>query len=359
LRIIKNRKNLEILTESYVTKIVINNEDRSVTGVEFSHNKRKYFVEITKEVILSAGAFGSPQILMLSGIGPKEHLEELGIQVFKDLQVGSTLRDNTAFYGINFGTNYTEPVKPLRDYVNEYLKGMGPLTVPGSNQGVGFYESSYTNGTGIPDIELMLIPANATSELSQRSFGLTDETYEDLWKYINVPQTFIIYVIGLHMQSVGTVRLKSKNPYDYPLINPNFLSDPENRDINTLYEGIQLVLKLAETNAFKSMNAKLQGGPLRACKKYTYLSKEYWYCALRQLTVNLYHPLGTCPMGTDPQKGAVVNSELKVFGIKNLRVADASVFPLALAGHPNAPTVMVGEQLGDLIKVNYTEEINS
>jgi choline dehydrogenase-like flavoprotein len=164
-----------------------------VTGVEFSHNKRKYFVEITKEVILSAGAFGSPQILMLSGIGPKKHLEELGIQVIKDLQVGSTLRDNTAFYGINFGTNYTEPVKPLRDYVNEYLKGVGPLCVPGSNQGVGFYESSYTNGTGIPDIELMLISANATSELSQRSFGLTDETYEDLWKYINVPQTFIIY----------------------------------------------------------------------------------------------------------------------------------------------------------------------
>lgn len=355
---VRYRSNLEVLTGSYVTKIRINKDTRSAVGVEFSLNGKNYFVKVVKEVILSAGAFGSPQILMLSGIGPKKHLEQLGIQIITDLEVGSTLLDNSAFYGLNFDTNYTEPIKPLRNYINEYLSGVGPLTVPGSNQGVGFYESYYTRGSGIPDIELMMIPANATTQFSQKSFGLTDQTYEDLWKFINVPQTFILYVVNLHAKSVGTVRLKSKNPYDYPLINSNFLSDPENRDINVLYEGIQLALQLVQTKAFKAMNTRLQGGPLRACSLYQYLSKEYWYCALRQLTVDLYHPLGSCPMGTDPKKGAVVNSKLKVFGINNLRVADASVFPVVLAGHPNAPTVMVGEQLADLIKYEHNTEFN-
>lgn len=357
VRPVLRRPNLKVLTGSYVTKITIDKITKTAIGVEFTHDGRNYFVEATKEVILCAGAFGSPQILMLSGVGPRQHLEKVGIEVIKDLEVGSTLRDNPTFFGLNFGTNYTEPVLPLEDYVAQYLGGVGPLTIPGSNQGVGFYESSYSRGTGIPDIELMFIPANATSMLSQRSFGLTDETYEDVWKYANIPQTFIFYVVDLHSKSVGTVRLKSKNPFEYPIIDSRFLSDPENRDINTLYEGVQLALRLAETKPFKAMNATLQGGPLRACRNHQYLSKSYWYCALRQLTINLYHPLGSCPMGKDPKEGAVVDSKLRVFGINNLRVADASVFPLALAGHPNAPTVMVGEQLGDLVKSAHKNDI--
>ncbi|XP_008196580.2 glucose dehydrogenase [FAD, quinone] [Tribolium castaneum] len=348
LRHARKRRNLKILTGSYVTKIQI--EKESANGVEFTHKGKNYYVEVRKEVILSAGVFGTPQILMLSGVGPRKHLEEKGIEVIKDLEVGSTLRDNPTFYGLNYGTNYTEPIRPLADYVKEYLNGVGPLAIPGSTQGVGFYESSYSKGTGIPDIELMIAVANATDQLTQRYFSLTDQTYEDVWKYNNIPQTFIFHVVNLHAQSSGSVRLKSKNPFEYPVINSNFLSDPESRDINTLYEGIQICLKMGETKAMKAINATLQGGPLRACKRYQYLSKDYWYCVLRQITVNLYHPLGSCPMGKDPKKGAVVDSELRVFGIKKLRVADASVFPFALAGHPNAPTVMVGEQLGDLVK---------
>ncbi|XP_063920593.1 glucose dehydrogenase [FAD, quinone]-like [Zophobas morio] len=352
---INKRSNLNILTGSYVTRIILdtNVNPPVAVGVEFSHNGHNYYVEAKKEVILAAGVFGSPQILMLSGIGPRKHLQDVGIKVVKDLEVGTTLRDNPTFFGLSFSTNYTEPIRPLKDYVKQFLNGIGPLTVPASNQGIGFYESSYTRGTGVPDIELMLIPANSSNILSQRSFGLTDQTYEDVWKYVNATQTFTVYVVDLHSQSIGSVKLKSKNPYEYPLINSNFLSDPQNRDINTLYEGIQLVLKMSQTKAFRSIDAKLQPGFLRACKQYRHFSRDYWYCALRQLTINLYHPLGTCPMGTNPKKGAVVNYELKVFGIENLRVADASVFPFTLAGHPNTPTVMVGEQLADLIKFTH------
>ena len=349
---VRHRRNLEILTESYVTKVRFDVTKRVATGVEFSHKGKNYFVESKKEVILCGGVFGTAQILMLSGVGPKRHLEKLGIKVLADLEVGSTLRDHPAFWGLLIGTNVTAPVVPLRETVQEFLKGVGPLTVPGGTQGIGMYESSYSRGTGVPDIELLFLPSISPSPLSRRCFGLSDQSFEDLNREQNKGQAFRIYVIDLHSQSVGTVRLKSKNPYDYPLIHSNFLSDGENRDIKTLYEGIQLVLKLLETKVFKAMNATLKGCPLRACRGFDYLSESYWFCALRQLTSNMFHPLGTCPMGKNPKKG-VVDSELRVFGFRNLRIADASVFPLTFAGHPNAPVVMIGEQLGDLVKETY------
>ena len=354
LRPVRQRKNLKILTHSYVTKILT---DKGVAReVEFSHKGKNYFIEVEKEVVLAAGAIGSSQILMWSGIGPRKHLEDLKIDVVANLEVGTVLRDSSLFYGITVHTNYTEPVRPLRDYVEDYLNDVGPFAIANNNAGIGFYESSYTKGTGTPDIELEFVAANATNSLSAKSFGLTEETYEDLWKNVNIPQSFIVYIVSLHDVSKGTIRLKSKNPYEYPVIDSNLLSDSANKDIKILYEGVQLVLKLLKTNAFRAMNATLQGRPLRACRKHEYLSEGYWYCAIRQVSSSLYHQLGTCPMGTDPKKGAVVDSELKVFGFRNLRIADASVLPLPLAGHPNAATVMVGEQLGDLVKLTYNEK---
>ncbi|KAJ3644462.1 hypothetical protein Zmor_022189 [Zophobas morio] len=137
---------------------------------------------------------------------------------------------------------------------------------------------------------------------------------------------------------------------------------PQSPQLNAFLEANkELGFEIADYNANKlgaspvqtNTNASLQGSPLRACRKHKNLSESYWYCAIRQVSSNLYHPLGTCPMGTDPINGAVVDSKLKVFGFRNLRIADASVFPSPLAGHPNAPTVMVGEQLEDLVKLTY------
>lgn len=140
-----HRSNLKVMTNSYVTKILIDNE-KVATGVLFSHNNRYYKASSYKEVIVSAGAFQTPQLLMLSGIGPRDHLEALNIPVVQHLEVGSTLRDHAAYYGVNFGTNYTEPILPLEEYVSEFLSGFGPLASPGNNQGVGFYESQFTRG---------------------------------------------------------------------------------------------------------------------------------------------------------------------------------------------------------------------
>lgn len=208
-------------------------------------------------------------------------------------------------------------------------------------------------GTGYPDFELMMIPANATNDFSQRAFLLTNQTYEDVWKYNNRAQTFVYYVIALHAESIGTVRLRSKDPFEYPLIDNRFLSDFRGRDIEVLFEGVQFALKLSRTRPMREIEATLQGHPMRACRHLEFPSRRYWYCAIRQVTMNIYHPVGTCPMGSNPLKGAVVDSVCKVHGINKLRVVDGSVFPFTLAGHPVAAIVMVGEKISDFIKEKY------
>ncbi|XP_023014366.2 glucose dehydrogenase [FAD, quinone] [Leptinotarsa decemlineata] len=347
------RKNLHLVKEAYVTKILIDHIRSSAEGVVFTLHHKKYTAKASKEVIMSAGVFQTPQLLMLSGIGPKKHLESLNIPVVKNLQVGSFLKDHPTFYGVVFGSNYTEPTKPLKEQVEEYLRGYGALSLSGNNQGVGFFESKFTKGTGYPDIEIGMVPAVAISDLSQRTFSLTDQTYEDLWKPMNRSQSYITYVISLHAESTGTVRLNSSDPYEYPIVDVNFLSDPKGKDIETICEGVQILMNLSKTQAFQKIGAKLGGRPLKACKEFEYLSKPYWYCAIRQVTMNIYHPASTCPMGNNPERGDVVDSHCKVHGIKKLRIADASVFPFSLAGHPTAAVVMVGEVVSDLIKKEY------
>ncbi|XP_018566941.1 glucose dehydrogenase [FAD, quinone]-like isoform X2 [Anoplophora glabripennis] len=356
VRPVLKRNNLQVLENSYVTKILIDKATKTTKGVSFTRNGESYVASAKKEVVLCAGAISSPHILLLSGVGPKKHLESKQIDVIQDLEVGSSLKDHPTFYGLNFGSNYTEPVMSVREQVEIFLRGFGPLAAPGNNQGVGFYESQFTNGTGYPDIEIMFIPANATTDLSQKAFRLTDQSYQDVWGHNNRSQTYILYVVALHAESKGTVRLKSNDPFNYPLINTNFLSDPASKDIKTIYEGIQLGLKLAGTKSLQKIASKLQGGPLKACKNFKYLTEKYWYCAIRQISMDLYHPVGTCPMGRFPDKGDVVNSRLQVHGVKNLRVADASVFPFTFAGHPNAPSVMVGEQVSDILKEDHLRQ---
>lgn len=214
----------------------------------------------------------------------------------------------------------------------------------------------FVPGTGYPDIEIMFIPSNATNDLSQRAFMLTDETFQDVWGSVNRAQTYLLYIVALHSESTGTVRLRSNNPFQYPIIDNAFLTDPASKDIDTLYEGVQLFLRLADTQALQAIGSALQGGPLRACNQYPYLSKDYWYCAIRQMSMDLYHPVGTCPMGPDPRQGHVVDTECRVHGIKGLRIADGSVFPFTLAGHPVAGIVLVGEMVAEFIKIDYLRQ---
>ncbi|KAK5644049.1 hypothetical protein RI129_007894 [Pyrocoelia pectoralis] len=342
------RKNLDISIDSFVIKILINRRKRAY-GVIFSKYGKVYFAKSRHDIILSAGVFGSPQILMLSGIGPRFHLEHIKIPVVEDLPVGDNLQDQPAYYNLEFTSDYTEPTGSLQQLVKDYLNNFGPLTNPLNAQAVAFLQTKYAPSKNVPDIEALLIASNNTNDFSLEVFHYNRETYKAILEKNQPHKTFSIYVNLLHPKSRGSFRLNSKNPFEYPRIDPRLLSDSDDQDIETLYQGIQLILKMENTTAFQKLGAKLKYEPLPACKRYDYLSKKYWYCQLRQLTTSSFNPVGTCKMGSNP-KDSVVDSDLNVHGIKNLRVADTSIFPTTISGHPSAAASMIGEKVADLIR---------
>lgn len=250
-------------------------------------------------------------------------------------------------------SNASIQIASLREYVEEFLDGKGPFTLRDPDTALGFLKSSLEKIHNYPDIELIMMAPNASLRDGQRVFNWDQDIYNAVFGDTNRATSFLITVINLHQRSVGSVRLNTSSPYDFPLIDDNYLSDPENHDINVIYEGVQFVLQLIQTEPFQRIGASFQVKPIKQCSQYQTWSRDYWYCFIRYMTYDVYHPVGTCPMGPDPKNGSVVNNKLQVYGMKNLRVADASVFPLTLSGHPNAPCVMVGEVGSDMIKRFY------
>ncbi|KAG5895520.1 hypothetical protein JTB14_010665 [Gonioctena quinquepunctata] len=346
---VRDRQNLIISSESYVTKIEFGDK-KEANGVIFTKNGITYRARVGNEVILSAGAISSPHILMLSGIGPKKHLQRLDIPVVEDLQVGSTLRDHV-YCGVQFSSNTSMPSESLKQEIEEFLKGYGDLTAANPLDGAGWYTSRTERVRNYPDLELV-VSSSEPSELGRKFLGWDDETWNSLFN-ITVPNPFTLTPVLLRSYSYGTVRLESNNPYQYPEIDSNLLSDTNYEDIDALMEGIQLAINLTRTEAFQRIGASLEVRPLPACSEHEFLSKNYWVCYIRQTAMSAYHAVGTCPAGVDPKSGAVVDSNLKVFGVQKLRVADASVLPFTFAGHPNALCTMIGEKVSDVIKFEY------
>lgn len=351
----QSRRNLKLQTESYVTKLITSSISRKVTGVEFSQKNIKYVVGVNKEVILSAGVVGSPQILMLSGIGPKDHLLRHRIRVQQDLQVGKNMHDHLTFYNMYFMTNLSEPLLAERDAIREYLNGTGPLTISTNPQGISFLTLGANHS--LPELEVVFIPSihlDGYDMVKKGAVqGYVDSEYKSYIEERNpMSKIMQIVVVLLHPKTRGSIALKSKDPFEYPEINSACLADPGNEDVEKVYEGIQKVLKLLDTQAFKKLEPVLM--PYPACKSEEYLSKDYWICVIRQTAMNAYHGAGTCSMGADPSKGAVVNNKLKVYGFRNLRVADASVIPITLSGHMSAPSIMIGERAAAFITEEHT-----
>lgn len=359
LRPIRLRQNLHIALNSHVTKILINPTTRRAYGVEFFRNGRKQVVLARKEVILSAGSINSPQLMMLSGLGPGEHLKENGIPVIKDLPgVGGNMQDHVGMGGLTFLID--KPVSIVQDRFQAFPMTMeyvinerGPMTTIGGVEGVAFIDTPYGNRSW-PDVQFHMAPASINSDAGQKVrnvLGLTEELYDTVYRPIANKDSWTIMPLLLRPRSKGTVRLHSKNPFEYPIIDANYFADP--LDVKTLVEGIKIAIRVSEAPAFKQFGTRLHRIPLPNCKHIPFASDEYWECHLRTISMTIYHPIGTCKMGPDWDEEAVVDPRLRVYGIKGLRIIDASVMPTMPSGNTNAPTIMVAEKGSDLIKEDW------
>lgn len=343
---------------SHVTKIIIDPETKRAQGVEFIRYGVTETVYAKREVILSAGAINSPHILMLSGIGPQQMLQKAGIPVVLDLPgVGQNLQDHIAVGGLTFLVD-----KPISFVMNRLVNlnsairyaatEDGPLTSSIGLETVAFISTKYANQSDDwPDMEYMLTSASTNSDGGtqvKQAHGLTDEFYNEVYSEINNRDVFGVFPMMLRPKSRGYIKIISNNPLRYPLLYHNYLTHPD--DVNVLREGVKSALSVAETQAMKQFGARFHAKKLPNCKHLPHFTDEYWECAIRQYTLSIYHYSGTCKMGPSWDPGAVVDPQLRVHGIKGLRVIDASIMPTITSGNINAPVIMIGEKGADMVK---------
>jgi choline dehydrogenase len=321
----RRRPNLTVITRALATRILF--EDHRATGVEFRAEKGGLSQERTgREVIVSAGAVNSPQLLMLSGVGPGAHLAQLGIRVVADLGgVGANLQDHL-ISGLQYESKL--PVSLIaadssRELLRYLLRRRGMLT-SSVQEATGFVRTR--KELAAPDLQLAFGPVLYTGDP----------------KLVIPGHGFSLGVILLRPKSVGEVRLRSAEPADAPAIRANYVSDSGGEDMRTLVSGLKLLRRIAESEPFDRFRGQeLLPGP-------AVQDDAGWEAHVRTLAATLYHPVGTCKMGSD--RMAVVDDELRVHGLRGLRVVDASIMPLIVRGNTNAPTIMIAEKAADLIR---------
>lgn len=323
------RPNLTIITAGLVEKVIL--ENGKATGVKLSVNKQCLSLYANKEVVLCAGAINSPQILMLSGIGPKEHLDEHGITTVCNLpSVGQNLQDHLDIivqmrchkqdsYAVSLAT-VPRFIKAAFDY---FFNRNGILTSNIAEAG-GFDRTIYAQG--IPDLQYHFLPAILLNHGRNTAFGFG----------------YGIHVCNLYPKSRGEIRLQSNDPKTKVIIDPKYLSHPD--DQNVMIAGVHKARKILSTQVFEKYQAwEVEPG-------VGVQSNEEVLDFIQTKAETIYHPVGTCKMGAAEDPTTVVDETLKVKGIIGLRVVDASVMPALIGGNTNAPTVMIAERAADLIK---------
>ncbi|XP_069683734.1 glucose dehydrogenase [FAD, quinone]-like isoform X1 [Periplaneta americana] len=349
------RRNLHISLRSRVTRL-LTDEDR-VTGVEFLRNGERHRVAARKEVVLSAGTLNSPQVLMLSGIGPRDHLQDLNISVVRDLSVGLNLQDHVGLGGLTFllnqsvGIRESDARKPSA-VLRWLMAGSGPLSVLGGVEAVGLVPSG-PNATGWPDVELLFAAGSTNSDEGglRMAHDLSDQLYDAVFRPIKHLPSFTIFPIGMRPLSKGTVRLKSRNPLEAPLFHPNYFAHP--KDVASIVAVTRLALQLAASPEFQRFGVRLHDIPVPGCEHLTFASDAYWECHLRHYTMLFHHQVGTCKMGPASDPDAVVDPRLKVYGVQGLRVIDLSIAPEIPNCHTHSVAMMIGEKGSDLIKEDW------
>ncbi|MER7013141.1 FAD-dependent oxidoreductase [Saccharopolyspora sp. NPDC000359] len=319
---------LTVLTGATVSKVVL--DGSRATGVEvIGKDGHRRVIRAGREVVLSAGVFGSAQLLMLSGIGPAQHLREHGIEVRADLPVGDNLHDHL-FVPVSFRMDSAlrrpTPAYFARGLAREWFRPGSGWAGGSQFEATGFVRTSHAGA--VPDLQLLSL------------YWVYPIPNQDSDKAVRPPSTKpgqSVFPALIYPESRGTVRLASADPLAPPLIDPAYLK--AGKDTEVLLEGIRMVREVMDGVG----DNQGEIGPGQQYSDEAELRR-----VLPHFVHSVYHPVGTCRMGSDDR--AVVGPDLKVLGVDGLRVADASVMPSIIGGNTNAPSIMIGERCADLIQ---------
>nr|XP_021190224.2 glucose dehydrogenase [FAD, quinone] [Helicoverpa armigera] len=362
----KRRRNLHILTDARATKVIIDPQSKRAYAVDYVKDGKKHRVRCRREIILSAGPIASPQLLMLSGIGPEEHLQSLGIPVLVNLQVGRVLYDHIAFPGVVFKLNTTnasllEPkIATLPNLIQWLHYGDGLLTTTGGIEAIGYIKTAVSGDPeNVPDIELLSLGGSLILDSGgalRESWRLSENLFHETFGPLYGTDTWSAVIMLTQPKSKGYLELKDANPFSHPKMYGNYLTDPQ--DMAAFIEAIKHVIQLGNSAAFKKYNPQLFIPEYPTCRNTVPGSEAYWECAVRTMVITLHHQISTCRMGplTDPY--AVVDPELRVYGVDGLRVVDSSVIPRPTCAHTSAPAVMIGEKAADMIKQTWSNVVS-
>jgi choline dehydrogenase-like flavoprotein len=329
---VKNRKNLTILTDTIVDKVIF--ENLRAVSVKCKTKNRDNEIHAKKEILLCGGAYGSPTILQRSGIGNENFLQSKGIECLVNLKgVGENLQDHIDYitsHRVDSWELFGKPNRSLKFFLRaplellKYVLASKGMWTSNLAEGGAFIKSD--ESLDVPDLQLHFTVAM-----------VEDHGRADVWG-----NGFSCHVCLLRPKSVGTVKIASKDTDDDPIIDPNYLSHED--DMKIMIKGYKKMMEIMNTKPLKQFNNIRNPININDDKAIE--------SAIRTRSDTIYHPVGTCKMGNDDM--AVVDSNLRVKGVSGLRVIDASIMPTLIGGNTNAPAIMIAEKAADLIKNNAT-----